>query len=81
MDKTQLKTAANQGDLTRDLMKQLDPFIDEMRQEVYKGIEKSFFFQRGEREDAYKMLRAINLFQSRLKKKVMDGKMAKQKLK
>lgn len=76
-----LKAKVNRGDEARALQKQLDPYLDDMRQEVYKNIRKSNFFQKAERENCYKMLRAIDLFEGRLKKRINDGKMAKHKLK
>lgn len=54
-----------------------DPLLKEalqsMRDDCYQSIESSAFFQRRNREEAYKLLRTINSFENKLKKAVENG--------
>ena len=65
----------------RHLQRELDGVVEEMRQNVYKQIGKSNFWQKAERENGYKMIRAIDEFQGVLKKRISDGSVAEHKLK
>ena len=75
------KSDVNRGDEALAISRQLEPIINDMRADVFKQIQKSNFFQRVDRENCYKMIRAIDLFESKLKKRISNGKMAKEKLK
>ena len=79
--KSKLKAIFNRGQEAQSHNRQLDPIIEEMRQKVYIQIGKSKFHQKEEREEGYKMIRAIDMFQGVLYKRIQDGKMAKHKLK
>ena len=71
--------AIKQAKEAKQLTNALQPYIDEMRGECHKNIERSTFWQKNEREAAYKMLRAIDLFERKLKKRVQSGIIAAQK--
>ena len=53
--------------------------IQEIRQDCFRAIEKSTFFQNKTREEAYKMLRTVGVFENKLKKMVESGKVAQAK--
>ena len=53
--------------------------IQEIRQDCFRAIEKSTFFQTKTREEAYKMLRTVGVFENKLKKMVESGKVAQTK--
>lgn len=61
-----------------------DPLIkealDALKDTVFKNIESSHYSKVDEREDLYKMLRAINGFESQFKKMIRDGELAKSRL-
>lgn len=73
---------ARKGERARQLLK--DPLIkdalDGLRGIVFKNIETSHYSKTGEREDLYKMLQAINGFESQFKKMMRDGELAKSRL-
>ena len=76
------KEKANRGERARQLLK--DPLIkdaiDNLKGIVFSNIESSHYSKVDEREDLYKMLQAINKFESQFKKWVKDGELAKSRL-
>ena len=60
-----------------------DPLIKEVlaeiKQDCFKAIEKSSFFQNKTREEAYKMLRTVGVFENKFKKLVETGMLEKSK--
>lgn len=76
-----LKRDVAKGSQAVAIQREVGPILDEMRQTVYKQIDKSNFFQKGERENCYKMLRAISLFEDVLHKRIQAKAMADHKLK
>lgn len=71
----------NAAQAAKRLQRELDPILTEMRETVFKQIQNSNFFQKKDRENCYKMLRAIELFESRLRKRISSGAVAESKLK
>ena len=73
---------ARRGERARQLLK--DPLIQEslngLKGIVFKNIESSHYSKVEEREDLYKMLQAINGFESQFKKMMRDGELAKTRL-
>jgi hypothetical protein len=69
------------GAQAKGLQREIEPIVQSMREEVFKQIQSSSFFQRRERENCYKMLRTIDLFENRLKRQIDNGKVAESKLK
>lgn len=53
--------------------------IEEMRADCFAAIEKSTFYQKKNREEAYKMLRTISTFENKFRKLVEYGKLEKLK--
>ena len=60
-----------------------DPLIKEVLADIkldcFKAIEKSTFFQNKTREEAYKMLRTVGVFENKFKKMVDTGMLEKSK--
>jgi hypothetical protein len=54
--------------------------LNSMKQTVFHNIETSHFKHVDEREDLYKMLRAINAFEEEFKQHIQGGKKAKSRL-
>ena len=54
--------------------------IDEMRQTAFDNWRTSSFKDTEEREELYKMVRAIDEFEAHFKRRVNDGKVAKSQL-
>lgn len=73
---------SRRGERARQLLK--DPLVQEslngLRGIVFKNIESSHYSKVDEREDLYKMLQAINGFESQFKKMMRDGELAKGRL-
>ncbi len=71
----ELRAKANRADHAERLLKDtlLREAIDGMKATVFKNIETSHFSKTEEREDLYKMLKAINGFEGELKRWVRDG--------
>ena len=71
----------NKGHAADRILK--DPIVKEViqdiRQDCFRAIEKSTFFQTKTREEAYKMLRTVGVFENKLKKMVESGKVAQAK--
>ena len=81
MNELDLKQDILNAEKASQLVRDLTPYLEACREECYKNIRKSFFFQKDQREEAYKVLRAIDLFENKLIKDVNNGKVAKHKLK
>lgn len=75
----ELAKATQDGERARQLLK--DPMIVEtltnMRETVYHNIRTSHHSKVEEREDLYKMLRAIDAFEGEFNKRIDKGKKAK----
>lgn len=82
MSEMELQRTAAKGERARQLIK--DPMIrealDNMRDDVIQCIETSKFRDTDEREECYRMLRAIAAFEREFKRFMDDGKVAKSKL-
>lgn len=78
-DKKQLTKEMQDGERARQLLN--DPMIvkalEEMRETVYHNIRTSHYSKMEEREDLYKMLRAIDAFEKQFKQKIDAGKKAR----
>jgi hypothetical protein len=79
----ELKAQVQKGDNAARVLK--DPLIQEaltgMRETVYHNIRTSNFKQFEEREDLYKMLKAIDAFEKQFTDVINGGKKAKTRLK
>lgn len=53
--------------------------IEEMRKDCFSAIEKSTFYQKKTREEAYKMLRTVRTFENKFRKMVETGRLEKAK--
>lgn len=77
--KDELARDIQQGERARQLLK--DPMIADalssMREAVYHNIRTSHYSKVDEREDLYKMLRAIDAFEEQFRLKIRGGEKAK----
>lgn len=55
----------------------LNESLEDIRQSIYDQIRKSAFSQTDEREECYRMLRTLDSFEGKLKKRIESGKLAK----
>lgn len=54
--------------------------FSDIRTNIYRKISESSFKQKDEREDCYRMLRAIEAFEGQFKKHINTGKLAEDRL-
>ena len=73
------KKQIDEGKKAAQLSRQMQDVITDMKSEAFKQFEVSKMNQTEERENVYKILVAIQLFEGLLKKRVNDGKMAESK--
>lgn len=77
--KNDLALDAQRGERAKQLLK--DPMINEaltnMRETVYHNIRTSHYSKADEREDLYKMLRAIDAFENEFTRIIRGGEKAK----
>lgn len=81
MNESDLKGELAKGQKAEALIRSIEPIIDDMKQKAFKQFSSSSFLELEAREECYKMMRAIELFESTLKQKVNSGKVAKSNLK
>lgn len=62
------------GQLAAIELDKLDPWIDKLKSRVYKTIEESKFSQNEAREEAYYLLRAVNLLKTEFRREIDKGK-------
>jgi hypothetical protein len=83
MNEIEAKNMVRRADHAERILK--DPLINEafdaIRDNIFKKISVSSFGQKDEREDLYRMLRAVESFEGQFKKYINDGKLAKNRLK
>lgn len=70
-----IQVAERARQLLKDPM--LREALDDMRETVYHNIRTSHYSKTDEREDLYKMLKAIDAFESEFLKRIDKGKKAK----
>lgn len=73
------KKQIDKGKKAAQLSLEMQDVIADMKAEAFKQFENSKLSQTEERENVYKILVAIQLFEGLLKKRVNDGKMAESK--
>lgn len=76
-----LKKQIDKGKKADQLSAELQEVISDMKSEAFKQFKDSKMNQTEERENVYKIMVAIQLFEGLLKKRVNDGKMAERKQK
>jgi hypothetical protein len=54
--------------------------INDIREGIFKQIASSAFNEKEEREDAYRMLRAVECFEGQLKRHINTGRAAEEEL-
>ncbi len=62
------------GQLAAMDLDRLDPWVDRLKLRVYKTIEDSKFSNTEAREEAYYLLRAINLLKTEFRREIDKGK-------
>lgn len=75
----ELTKDAMRGEKARQIIE--DPLVrevlDDMRADVFNNFRTSIWYRKKEREALFKMIRAIDDFESRFKKRMEHGKKAK----
>jgi hypothetical protein len=83
MDENQAREIATRSDHAERILK--DPIINDaftaIRENIFKKIAESDYTQADQREDLYRMLRAIESFEGQFKRYINDGKIARNRLK
>lgn len=75
----ELREKINRGEHAARILndKLVHEALENMKKTVFHNIETSYFKNVEEREDLYKMLRAINSFENQFKQMIDGGKKAK----
>ena len=81
MNETDLKGDVAKAQKAEATLRSIEPIIDEMKQAAFKQFSASTFAEVEAREDCYKMIRAIDLFEAKIKQRINNGKVAKSNLK
>lgn len=83
MEERELKEKVQRGDHAKRILtdKLVQEALTGMRETVYQNIRTSHFKDVDEREDLYKMLKAIDAFERQFTDAINGGKKAKSRLK